>query len=72
MAEWNFADRSWRERSGDPRAMLKEALRRAVAIRDRNAEGKPLGGRPVMLVDVLNSAFDALGFEVGNLWSEAD
>jgi len=70
---WNWADPRWRERVGtDPQAILKEALRRAVDIRDKSAAGEPLSSRPVLLVEVLNAAFAALGYEAGNLWSDLE
>jgi hypothetical protein len=54
-------------RLGVGQAIL-EALRRAVDIRDRNAEQIALSVRPVMLVDVLNALARSAGVDPGQLW----
>jgi len=67
MSEWRWSDPGWRERVGvDPQALIREALRRAVDIRDQGSEGT---GRAVFLVDVLNALCDAMEIEVGDLWA---
>ena len=71
MTEWNYGNREWRERTGDPEWLMREALRRAVELRDKT-EGERLGARPVMLVDVLNALNVALGYKTygDDLWSD--
>lgn len=72
MTEWNYGDPRWREHAGDPQWLMREALRRAVDLRDRGIDS-PVGPRPVMLVDVLNALSHALGYETsGNIWSDFD
>lgn len=53
---WNWSDPRWRERvSDDVRATYREALRRAVDLRDTLAKsGEHAAARAVFLVDVLN------------------
>ena len=53
---WNWSDSRWRDRvSDDVRATYREALRRAVDLRDTLAEGGDHAvARAVFLVDVLN------------------
>jgi hypothetical protein len=48
--------------------LILEALRRAVDIRDRNAEQIALSVRPVMLVQVLNALARSAGVDTGQLW----
>jgi hypothetical protein len=75
VTAWTWANRNYRNHPGDVDWLMREALRRAVDIRDRGSE--PLAGRPVMLVDVLNALKDALGFDgdangAAWLWSDTD
>ena len=66
---WRWEDATWKTRAGnDQRALILEALRRAVDIRDRNAEGVTLRLRPVMLVDVLNALAASAGADTSALW----
>ncbi len=53
---WTWSDPSWRDRvDDDVRAGYREALRRAVDLRDTLAEGgRDSVHRAVFLVDVLN------------------
>jgi hypothetical protein len=57
---WRWEDPRWRERVGsDRQAILDEATRRAVDLRDRLAEAdRSETGRAVMLLDVLNHLRD--------------
>src|ERR1700683_950018 len=51
MNGWSWADPRWREWTGaDPAKLVLEAIRRAVDIRDTNADETRLSARPVMLV----------------------
>jgi hypothetical protein len=60
---WQYHNRLYKEHAGDPEWLVKEALRRAVDIRDQGT------GRGTMLVDVLNMLSDALGYETySELW----
>jgi hypothetical protein len=54
--EWSWSDPRWRQRVGsDPEATLREALLRAVDLRDTLAShGSRETTRAVFLVDVLN------------------
>jgi hypothetical protein len=77
VAAWNWANRNYRNHSGDTEWLMREALRRAVDIRDVAASREPLSTRPVMLVDVLNALKDAMGFDTKAngpawLWSETE
>jgi hypothetical protein len=72
MQGWQYGNRLYRERNDDAAWLMREALRRAVDIRDKRA-GMSLGARPVMLVDVLNALCTALGHDVNApLWSDWD
>ena len=65
MGDWKWADRGWHERVGtNPGELAKEALRRAVDIRDTGTTT-----RAVMLVDVLNALCDELDVDTSNLWA---
>ena len=60
---WNEHNRFYKERADDPEWLLREALRRAVDIRDEGI------GKGTMLVSVLNLLSDALGYETyRELW----
>jgi len=64
MNEWEWHDQGWLDRTrSDPRELIKEALRRAVDIRDLGVTN-----RAVMLVDVLNAACKTMGIDTENLW----
>jgi hypothetical protein len=72
MNGWQYGNQLYKERSDDPAWLMREALRRAVDIRDKRA-GMSLGARPVLLVDVLNALSTALGYDTnGSLWSDWD
>jgi hypothetical protein len=73
MNGWRWEDSRWREwTEGDPQKLLLEALRRAVDIRDSNAQQFALGARPVMLVDVLNALSVSMHGDVSDLWVGTD
>ena len=58
-------DLSWREKVGDdPERAYREALRRAVALRDGGSQL-----RVVVLVAVLNRLGELSGFDGSQLWS---
>ena len=66
---WRWEDPRWREwTNGDPTQLLLEALRRAVDIRDTNAQRAALSARPVMLVAVLNDLCKAMNVSGFDLW----
>ena len=68
MDEWTWGDQRWRPRVGDDiAATVREALRRAIDLRDLR-EGEPRGGRAVLLVDVLNHLSDLLATDTTSLW----
>jgi hypothetical protein len=70
MGKWIWANPRWRDQTGDdPHALLSEALRRAVDIRDA---GEALSARGTLLVDVLNQLATALNYELGDLWKGYD
>ena len=67
---WRWEQRSYRDHAGDVEWLAREALRRAVDIRDQGVTP-----RAVMLVDVLNLLKDALGLPpsaTGVEWLWAD
>ncbi len=65
---WRWEDPTWPDRVGDdPSRIVREALRRAVDIRDKHNSG-PLAARPVFLVDVLNRLCEVLAVETNDLW----
>jgi hypothetical protein len=69
MNGWTYGNRLYKERGENPEWLMREALRRAVEIRDKRAD-MSLGSRPVMLVDVLNALSYALGYDTySGLWS---
>ena len=64
---WRWEDLLWRERVGsDSERIVREALRRAIDIRDSAS----LSARPVFLVDVLNKLCDVLNVRTEHLWDE--
>jgi hypothetical protein len=66
MSDWRYNDSRWRDRVGDDvSATVREALRRAVDMRDTVLEA---GGRPTMLVDVLNHLVELLQVDTSSLW----
>jgi hypothetical protein len=72
---WNWAYRSYKNHAGDAEWLMREALRRAIDIRDISADGESLSARPLMLVDVLHALRSALDFEdvdTITFWSEFD
>ena len=72
MGSWRWSDLDWRDQVGqDPTELLKEALRRAVDIRDQVDRSK-LSARPVFLVAVLNELANALGIDTGNIWERPE
>ncbi len=72
MNGWTYGNRLYKERGDDPEWLMREALRRAVDLRDK-LPGMSLGSRRVMLVDVLNALSDALGYDTyASLWSDWD
>lgn len=61
---WTEHSRLYAERGNDPEWLMKEALRRAVDVRDTDRSGKG-----TMLVAVLNLLSDALGYDThSELW----
>jgi hypothetical protein len=73
MHGWRWEDPRWREwTANDPTKILREALRRAVDIRDTNAQGSALAARPLMLVDVLNALSASLNVSGSDIWDESD
>jgi hypothetical protein len=60
---WDHHSRAYKDHAGDAQWLMKEALRRAVDIRDRG------GGAGTELVDVLNMLSDAFGYDTySELW----
>ena len=73
MGGWRWEDPRWREwMQNDSSKPLLEALRRAVDIRDRNAEGAALSVRPTLLVDVLNELCRVMDISEFDLWDGTD
>ena len=70
--QWRWEDLTWRNRVGDnPQWIAREALRRAVDIRDTNViDARSLSARPVFLVDVLNRLCEVLNVETDHLWGQ--
>ena len=67
---WRWFDPTWRERIGEDRSeLLREALRRAVHLRDEVAEGQASTTEALMLVDVLNEALAVFGVSGDDLWN---
>ena len=60
---WDYHSRVYKDHAGDARWLMKEALRRAVDIRDRRTNAG------TELVDLLNLLSDALGYDThSELW----
>jgi hypothetical protein len=60
---WGYHSMAYKQHVGDAEWLMKEALRRAVDIREQRT------GRGTMLVDVLNMLSDALGHDThSELW----
>jgi hypothetical protein len=55
---WNWGSRAYKNHAGDSEWLMREALRRAIDIRDQGVTT-----RAAMLVDVLHSLQSALGIE---------
>jgi hypothetical protein len=69
MHGWRWEDPNWREWTGNDAAkILREALRRAVDIRDTNAQGIALGARPLVLLDVLSALSGTLDISGSDIW----
>jgi hypothetical protein len=70
MDSWTWSDPRWRDRIGaDAEATAREALRRAVDLRDTLAEaGSGNTARALFLVDVLNHLAELQGFDTSALW----
>jgi hypothetical protein len=72
MGGWRWSNLGWRDQVGqNPTEILREALRRAVDIRDQTDKSK-LSARPVILVDVLNELSNALGIDTDNIWERPE
>ena len=70
MNHWLWADPTWRERiDGDGNGILREAVRRAVHLRDGLAEGQASTTEAVMLVDVLSEALTVFGVRGDDIWN---
>ena len=73
MHGWRWEDPRWREwTENDATKILREALRRAVDIRDTNSQRVALGARPLILLDVLNALSAALEVSGSDIWDESD
>ena len=73
MNGWRWEDPRWRDWTGnDPAKLLLEALRRAVDIRDANAQQIALEARPLVLMDVLNSLSSSLEVDGSDIWNGSD
>ena len=70
MNDWKWSDPRWRDSVGaDAGATTREALRRAVDLRDTLAEaGSDDTTRAVFLVAVLNHLADLHGVDTSGLW----
>jgi hypothetical protein len=70
VSGWMWSDPRWRVSVGsNAEAALREALRRAVDLRDTLAEaGSGDTSRAVFLVDVLNHLADLQGVDTAALW----
>ncbi len=70
MSGWTWSDPRWRDSVGaDAQATAREALRRAVDLRDTLAEARSSDTtRAVFLVDVLNHLADLQGFDTSGIW----
>ena len=73
MHGWRWEDPRWRAWTGDDATkILAEALRRAVDIRDTNAQGSALAARPLMLMDVLNALSASMNVSGSDIWDGSD
>ena len=77
VTSWDWANRNYKKHPNDAEWLLREALRRAIDIRDVSGSGEPVSGRPAKLVDVLNALKDAMGLDPDAngwswLWSETE
>jgi hypothetical protein len=70
MSRWTWSDPRWRDSVGaDAQATAREALRRAVDLRDTLAEQRSKDtARAVFLVAVLNHLTDLQGFDTSGIW----
>jgi hypothetical protein len=70
MDGWTWNDQRWQDKIGaDAEATVREALRRAVDLRDTLAEaGRSDTARALYLVDVLNHLAELQGFDTSALW----
>jgi hypothetical protein len=70
MIDRTWSDPEWRERVGaDAQATTREALRRAVDLRNTLAETESREtARALFLVDVLNHLAQLQGFDTATLW----
>ena len=73
MDDWIWSDPRWRDRVGDdPPTVLREAVRRAVDLRDTLATAdSDETGRAVFLVDVLNHLAGLHGVDMSGLWDRS-
>ena len=73
MPDWNWSDPRWRQAVGsDTHRTVREAVRRAVDLRDTLAEAdRTETGRALFLVDVLNHLAVRLDVDVSELWDRA-
>jgi hypothetical protein len=68
---WRWEDLAWRERvGGHPDLIVREALRRAVDLRDRPPSDSRRS-RQLFLVDVLNHLCEVLAVDTERLWDLA-
>jgi hypothetical protein len=73
MNGWRWEDPRWRDWTGNDAAkILDEALRRAVDIRDTNAQRIALGARPLILLDVLSALSASLELHGSDIWDGSD
>lgn len=77
MTTWDWGNRNYKNHRGEAEWLLREAMRRAIDIRDVAGSGEQVSGRPAKLVDVLNALKDAMGFDPDAngwawLWADTD
>jgi hypothetical protein len=77
VTDWSHHNSNYKKHLGDAEWLMRDALRRAVDMRDTAAKGESLSGRGVMLVAVLNALKDAIGMDAGAtgahwLWSDTE
>jgi hypothetical protein len=70
MSSWTWSNPRWRDSVGaDAEGTVREALRRAVDLRDTLAEARSSDTpRALLLVDVLNHLAELQGFDMSALW----